>query len=42
MVRWHHLLNEHDLEQTPGDREGLGKLACWSLGVAKSWIQLTD
>ena len=41
MVRWHHPLNEHDFEQTPGDR-GLGKLACWSLGVAKSWIKLPD
>ena len=22
MVRWHHQLNGHEFEQTPGDREG--------------------
>ena len=33
MVGWHHLLNEHEFEQTPGDREGRGSLVCcnpWS------------
>ena len=28
MVGWHHQLNEHELEQTPGDGEGQGSLAC--------------
>ena len=27
---WHHQLNGHDLEQTPGDSEGQGSLACCS------------
>ena len=30
MVGWHHQLNEHEFEQTPGDSEGQGKLACCS------------
>ena len=25
MVGWHHRLNEHEFEQTPGDGEGTGK-----------------
>ena len=28
MVGWHHLLNEHEFEQTPGDSEGQGSLVC--------------
>ena len=28
VVGWHHRLNGHELEQTPGDREGPGSLAC--------------
>ena len=31
MVRWHHQLNEHDFEQTPGNNKGQGSLACCSL-----------
>ena len=27
MVGWHHLLNGHEFEQTPGDNEGQGSLA---------------
>ena len=27
---WHHRLNEHEFEQTPGDGEGQGSLACCS------------
>ena len=27
---WHHQLNGHELEQTPGDSEGQGSLACCS------------
>ena len=30
MVGWHHWLNGHELEQTPGDSEGQGSLACCS------------
>ena len=41
MVGWHHRLNGHEFEQTPGDSEGQIRLACihW---VAKIWIQLSD
>ena len=34
MVGWHHRLNGHEFEQTPGDTEGQGSLACCS-----SWGQ---
>ena len=30
MVGWHHWLNGHEFEQTPGDSEGQGSQACWS------------
>ena len=30
MVGWHHQLNGHEFEQTPGDAEGQGSLACCS------------
>ena len=30
MVAWHHQLNGHEFEQTPGDGEGQGSLACCS------------
>ena len=30
MVGWHHLLNEHESEQTLGDSEGQGSLVCLS------------
>ena len=29
-VRWDHQLNGHEFEQTPGDGEGQGNLACCS------------
>ena len=28
MVRWHHLLSGHESEQTLGDSDGQGRLAC--------------
>ena len=31
MVGWHHRLNGHEFEPTPGDGEGQGSLACCSL-----------
>ena len=30
MVRQHHPLSGHEFEQTQGDREGQGSLACFS------------
>ena len=30
MVGWHHQLNGHEFEQTPGNVEGQGSLACCS------------
>ena len=33
MVRWHHCLNGHEFEQTPGDGDGTGKPGMsWSMG----------
>ena len=31
MVGWHHQHHGYELEQTPGDSEGQGSLACCSL-----------
>ena len=31
MVGWHHRLNGHEFEQTPGDNEGQRSLVCYSL-----------
>ena len=31
VVGWHHQLNGHEFEQTLGDSEGQGSLACCSL-----------
>ena len=28
MIGWHHQVNVHESEQTPGDSEGQGSLAC--------------
>ena len=44
MVGWHHLLNEHDFEQTQGKSEGQGTLACcssWGCGESDTTWQLT-
>ena len=30
MVGWHHRLNGHEFEQTPGEIEGQGDLECCS------------
>ena len=40
MVGWHHWFNEHEFEQTPGDWEGQGSLACcssWGRRVGHNW-----
>ena len=42
MVGWHHQLNGHESEQTPGDSEGQGSLVCCIHGVAKSWTQQSN
>ena len=39
MVGWHHLLSGHEFEQTAGDGEGQGSLACcssWS--CSQTWL----
>ena len=41
MVGWHHQLNGHEFEQTLGDSEGQGSLACcnpWDLRVGDDFI----
>ena len=30
MIGWHHSFSGHEFEQTPGDGEGQGSLACCS------------
>ena len=38
MVEWHHQLNGHEFEQTPGDSEGWGSLACCGPWDPKDWV----
>jgi len=42
MVGWHHWLDGHEFEQTPGDGEGQGSLHVAVYGVTKSQTQLSD
>ena len=42
MAGWHHWLSGHEFEQTLGDGEGQGSLACSVPGVAKNWTELSD
>ena len=45
MVGWHHQLNGHELEQTLGDSEGQGSLACcspWGCKGSDMTEQLND
>ena len=35
MAGWHHQLNEHEFEQTPGDSEGQGSLVLPSMGLRR-------
>ena len=37
MVRWHHRLNGHEFEQTPGDGEGQSMGVLQSLGCCSPW-----
>ena len=41
MVGWHHLLNGYEFEQIPGDVEGQGSLACYSLWGRKE-LDMTE
>ena len=43
MVRWHHQLNGHEFQQTLGDSEGQGSLACcnpWGCKESDTTLQL--
>ena len=42
MVGYHHWLNGHEFEQTPGDSEGHGSLLCYSRLPRVSRTQLSD
>ena len=45
IVGWHHLLSGHEFEQTPGDGEGQGRLACgspWGHKESDTTEQLND
>ena len=42
MAGWHHGLDGHEFEWTPGAGDGQGGLACLIHGVAKSWTWLSD
>ena len=42
MVGWHHRLNGHELEQTPGVADGQGGLASSSPWSRKSWTRLSN
>ena len=41
-VGWHHWIKGHKFQQTLGDSEGQGSLACCSPWVAKSWTRLSN
>ena len=42
MGGWHHRLIEHEFQQTLGDGEGQGGLACYRHGVAMSQTRLSN
>ena len=42
MVGWHHQLNGHEFEQTPGDGEGQGGLECCYSWGPKSRTGLSE
>ena len=45
MVGWYNLLSGHEFEQTPGDGEGQGRLACgspWGHKESDTTEQLND
>ena len=42
MVGWHYRFNGHEFEQTPGDSEEQGSLACCHSWGSKGLTQLND
>ena len=42
MVGWHHRLNGHEFEQTLGDSEGQGSLACGTSWDCRVGYNLRD
>ena len=42
MIEWHHQLNGHEFEQTPGHGEEQANLDASFPGVAKNWTRLSD
>ena len=42
MAGWHHWLDGHEFEGTPGVGDGQGGLECCNSWVAKSWTWLSD
>ena len=42
MVGWHHQLNGHEFEQTPGAGDGQGSLSCFFHQVIKSQTRMND
>ena len=43
MVVWHHQLNGHEIEQTPGDGDGRREAWCAAVpGVVKNQTQLSE
>ena len=42
MVGWHHRLNEHEFEQTPGVGDYREAWRAAVHGVTKSWTRLSD
>ena len=41
MIGWHHQINGHEFEQTPGDSEGQGSMVCCSPCGCKESDNLT-
>ena len=42
VVGWHHQLNGHEFDQSLGDSEGQGSLACCDSWITKIGTQLSD
>ena len=39
IVRWHHQLNGHGFDQTPGDNERQGSLECCRVANSQTWLR---
>ena len=42
MVGWHHRLNGHEFEQTPGDMKDREAWRASVHGIAKSWTRVSN